>query len=195
MLLLQAQSSMHILIQNVMPTSKAVSKVFLLRNWLEFTAFEWTTMTKLANGVCKVLLVKVSCNMSANNTITTASSSSSGMPRRPTSLLNSKYLFLFVWTVNTFRISIYFAWNGILSFELSFCFSTVICFQKLSWSNFSSSIMLCSNCYILFDLLFYILWTVRILFRLIIYCLNYNYIQFMISLNSSIIIKIIICTV
>ena len=50
-------------------------------------------MTKLANGVCKVLLVKVSCNMGANNTITTASSSSSGAPRRPTSFLNSKYLF------------------------------------------------------------------------------------------------------
>ena len=36
-------------------------------------------MTKLPNGVCiKLLIVKVSCNMSANNTITAASSSSSG---------------------------------------------------------------------------------------------------------------------
>ena len=34
----------------------------------------------------------VSCNMGANNTITTASSSSLGAPWRPTSFLNSKYL-------------------------------------------------------------------------------------------------------
>ena len=32
--------------------------------------------------------------MGANNTITTASSSSSGAPRRPTSFFNSKYLFI-----------------------------------------------------------------------------------------------------
>ena len=37
--------------------------------------------------VTKLLLVKDSCNMGANNTITTASSSSSGAPRRPTSFL------------------------------------------------------------------------------------------------------------
>ena len=43
--------------------------------------------------VTKLLLVKDSCNMGANNTITTASSSSSGAPRRPTSFFNSKYLF------------------------------------------------------------------------------------------------------
>ena len=43
--------------------------------------------------VTKLLLVKVSCNMGANNTITTASSSSSGVPQRPTSFLNLKYLF------------------------------------------------------------------------------------------------------
>ena len=42
--------------------------------------------------VTKLLLVKDSCNMGANNTITTASSSSSGAPRRPTSFFNSKYL-------------------------------------------------------------------------------------------------------
>ena len=90
MLLLQAQCNMHILIQNVMPISKAVSKTFLLRNWLEFTAFEWTIMIMVF--VSKLLLVKVSCNMGANNTITTASSLSSGAPQRPTSILNSKYL-------------------------------------------------------------------------------------------------------
>ena len=44
--------------------------------------------------VTKLLLVKDSCNMGANNTITTASSSSSGAPRRPTSFFNSKYLLL-----------------------------------------------------------------------------------------------------
>ena len=40
--------------------------------------------------VSKLLLVKISCNMGANNTITTASSSSSGVPHE---FLNSKYLF------------------------------------------------------------------------------------------------------
>ena len=49
-------------------------------------------MTKLANGDYKLLLVKVSCNMGANSTITTASSSSSGAPWRPTSFLNLKYI-------------------------------------------------------------------------------------------------------
>ena len=43
--------------------------------------------------VLKLLLAKVSCNMGANNTITTASSLSSGAPQRPTNFLNSKYLF------------------------------------------------------------------------------------------------------
>ena len=42
--------------------------------------------------VPKLLLVMVSCNVGVNNTITTASSSSSGAPRRSTSFLNSKYL-------------------------------------------------------------------------------------------------------
>ena len=46
--------------------------------------------------VSKLLLVMVSCNVGANNTITTASSSSSGAPRRPTSFLNSKYIFVVV---------------------------------------------------------------------------------------------------
>ena len=46
--------------------------------------------------VSKMLLVKVSCNMGAKNTITSASSSSSGAPQRPTSFLNSKYLFTLV---------------------------------------------------------------------------------------------------
>ena len=43
--------------------------------------------------VTKLLLVKDSCNMGANNTITTASSSSSGAPRRPTSFLTRNTCF------------------------------------------------------------------------------------------------------
>ena len=53
--------------------------LLFLSTLFEFTAVEQTTVTKLANGICiKLLLVKISCNMGANNTITTASSSSSG---------------------------------------------------------------------------------------------------------------------
>ena len=40
--------------------------------------------------VTKLLLVKDSCNMGANNTITTAGSSSSGAPRRPTSFWDAE---------------------------------------------------------------------------------------------------------
>ena len=50
-------------------------------------------MTKLANGVCKLLLVTVSY-MGANNTITTASSLSSGVPRCPTSFFKLEILVL-----------------------------------------------------------------------------------------------------
>ena len=58
--------------------------------------------------VTKLLLVKDSCNMGANNTITTASSSSSGAPRRPTSFL----------TQNTCLpiINLFFS-NGIIAFQ------------------------------------------------------------------------------
>ena len=45
--------------------------------------------------VTKLLLVKDSCNMGANNTIITASSSSSGAPRRPTSFLTRNTCFIF----------------------------------------------------------------------------------------------------
>ena len=54
--------------------------------------------------VSKMLLVKVSCNMGAKNTITSASSSSSGAPRRSTSFLNSKYLFQLVQTQCNIRL-------------------------------------------------------------------------------------------
>ena len=50
--------------------------------------------------------------MCANNTITTASSSSSGEPRRPTSFLNSKYslrkIFISYTSLYTFSIIIYY---------------------------------------------------------------------------------------
>ena len=49
--------------------------------------------------VTKLLLVKDSCNMGANNTITTASSSSSGAPRRPTSFLTRNTCFLVQYTL------------------------------------------------------------------------------------------------
>ena len=42
--------------------------------------------------VSKLRLVKVSCNMGANNTITTASSSGSGAPWRPTSFFKLEIL-------------------------------------------------------------------------------------------------------
>ena len=82
-------------------------------------------MTKLANGVSKLyikkcvsklLLVKVSCSMGANNTITTASSSSSGAPRRPTSFLNSKYLFHLVYSASGSGVSV-----GDVSEQCNFC--------------------------------------------------------------------------
>ena len=49
--------------------------------------------TTLIKSIAKLLLVKDSCNMGANNTITTASSSSSGAPRRPTSFLTRNTCF------------------------------------------------------------------------------------------------------